>query len=213
MVTPEYLKRIEEEIDLLLDEGYSSPNNADAESGILGKPDGPLIDDAIDLGGSSAKVYLFLWRAAGMDNCRKIYNSNNWTIKGIAGELHISRDAVSRAINRLLDAGLLQVIDEVENRFGSHNTIWGVTHPDWIENVRYAINMMGDLPSERLRKMRAKGKKVDSSGITEQYKDLSWLRYDASKQTIMEPAKPRTEAQNAAIQACLNHLSQTATIQ
>lgn len=221
----EYVKRIEQEIDYIEDGCYSQEESLlesgeylerntfytkDAngnvyESKILDKPKGPLYEDAISLGSSAAKVYLFLWNAACMDNCRKIYNSNNWSVKGIAGELGMCNKTAGRAIDKLLDSGLIQIIGEEGNSFGSHNTIWGVTHSDWIENVRYAIRMMGDKPSTRLKKMRAKAKKIDTSGVTEKYKSLDWLDYDPAKQTIMDPVKPRTAKQKKSIEKFLRH--------
>lgn len=146
-----YYQRLEEELDLIAPE--------DKPQGIA-PPSGPLYQDAITLGASAARVYLFLWDAASMDSCRKIYNTNNYTIKGIAGELKMHRTTVGKAIDKLLDNGLLSIIAEEENGNGSRNTVWGVTHSDWIQNVRHAISIMGDLPSIRLQKMRTKAKKV-----------------------------------------------------
>ena len=147
-----YLERIDKEVDLLTGE-----DSIDSDVHELNEP---LYQDAIALGSSAAKVYLFLWKAASMDHCKKIYNTNNWTIKGIASEVGMKRETVGRAVDKLLDDGLLSVIAEEENGNGSRNTIWGVTHSDWIINVRYAVDMMGDKPSVRLKKMRTKAKKA-----------------------------------------------------
>ena len=147
-----YLERINEKVDLLIGEDF-----IDYDVHVVNEP---LYQDAIALGSSAAKVYLFLWKAAGMDHCRKIYNTNNWTIKGIASEVGMKRETVGRAVDKLLDDGLLSVIAEEENGNGSRNTIWGITNSDWITNVRYAVDMMGDKPSVRLKKMRTKAKKA-----------------------------------------------------
>ena len=147
-----YLKRVDEEADLLTGEDLINSDVHEINE--------PLYQDAIALGSSAAKVYLFLWKAASMDHCKKIYNTNNWTIKGIASEVGMKRETVGRAVDKLLDDGLLSVIAEEENGNGSRNTIWGVTHSDWIINVRYAVDMMGDKPSVRLKKMRTKAKKA-----------------------------------------------------
>ena len=146
-----YLQRLEDELDLIAPE--------DKHEG-MAPPSGPLYQDAIALGTSAAKVYVFLWEAASMNSCRKIYHTNNYTIKGIAGELGMCNKTVGKAVDKLLDSGLLQIIAEEDNGNGSRNTVWGVTHSDWIANVRYAIDMMGDLPSVRLKKMRTKASKV-----------------------------------------------------
>lgn len=152
-----YLERIDEEVDLLTGEDL-------IDSDVHGLNE-PLYQDAIALGSSAAKVYLFLWKAAGMDHCRKIYNTNNWTIKGIASEVGMKRETVSRVVDKLLDDGLLSVIAEEENGNGSRNTIWGITNSDWITNVRYAVDMMGDKPSVRLKKMRTKAKKAKATKL------------------------------------------------
>ncbi len=165
------------------------------ESAVLPEPEGPLYVDAIKLGKSACDVYLFLWNAAGMDRCRKIYNSNTYSIKGIAAELGKQRKTVSIALGKLLDDGLIQIIDEKESSNGSRVTIWGVTHPDWIKNVRFSISVMEPKPSARLHKMRVKGKKVDTSGINEAYKDLSWLKYESKAPPLQGPMVPITPLQ------------------
>lgn len=214
----EYVTRLEDELDLteqgyeivregesLLDSGeYLEPSLTyyvkDAhgnthKSAVLPKPVGPLYIDALKLGKAACDVYLFLWNAAAMDHCRKIYNTNNWTIQGIAGELGKHRRTVRQAMSKLIDDGLIQIIDEKENATGSRSTIWGVTHPDWIENVRFSISVMSDLPSARLEKMRLKVKKVDTSGLTEQFKDLSWLQSKTETAPLQGPVVPITPLQ------------------
>ncbi|EAU73009.1 hypothetical protein RS9916_25899 [Synechococcus sp. RS9916] len=126
--------------------GESTGCLKEANSKLLCEAKSPLIQDALALGGSAAKIYLFLYEAARMDTCRKIYNSNNWIVRGISGELGMCNKTVG----------------EEDSSNGSRNTVWGVAHPDWIENVRYAICVMGGLPSTRLKKMRTKEKRLMS---------------------------------------------------
>ena len=203
MAWDDYLARLESEIDCA-EQGYELGEESAIEQATrLSKPSDSLILEALKLGESAAKVYVFLWEAAGMMHCKKTYNSNNWTVQGIAGELKMQRKTVTRAVYKLLDDGLIQIIGEENNRNGSRNSVWGVTHPDWIDNVRHAISLMGDLPSVRLQKMRTKAKKVEAF---EQFPNISWLNYDPAKQVHKTPAKARTAEQEIHIQQCLDLL-------
>ena len=119
-----------------------------------------LLNESRKLGRSAHTVYTFLWDAAQMSSSRKIYNTNNYTIKGLAGELLMKRETVARAIDKLLDSGLIQIAGEEKNPNGSNNTIWGITHPAMLEAVRHANDLMGP-PSKRLALQRTKAKKVN----------------------------------------------------
>ena len=199
----EYLAKLESEIDCAEQVFQIGKESAVERTEHLYKSSNALFVEALKLGESAAKVYMFLWDAAGMDNCRKTYNSNNWTVKGIAGELKMQRKTVTRAIHKLLDDGLIQIIDEERNSNGSCNSVWAVTHYGWIDNVRYAIGLIGDLPSIRLQKMRTKSKKV---AAYEQFPDIKWLDYDPAKQFYKTPANARTATQEEHIQQCLELL-------
>ena len=50
-------------------------------------------------GRSAAEVYRFLYEHSSMDTINRIYNTSNWSVKGIAGELWMKRDTVARAID------------------------------------------------------------------------------------------------------------------
>ena len=199
----ECLARLESEIDCPKQVFELGTESAIEQAEYLHKSSDALFVEALKLGESAAKVYMFLWDAAGMDNCRKTYNSNNWTVKGIAGELKIQRKTVTRAIHKLLDDGLIQIIGEERNSNGSCNSVWAVTHYGWIDNVRYAIGLIGDLPSIRLQKMRTKSKKVEAYV---QFPDIKWLDYDPAKQFYKTPANARTATQEEHIQQCLELL-------
>ena len=128
---------------------------------LLDKVQPPLNDVAL-LGSNPLRVYVILFEAAQQDVRGNAGGTTSWTIKGMASELGIKRETVSRALNKLLDAGYIQIAGEQRNRDSSHSTIWRVTHPEMLDAVRYSIELMG-APSERLKKMRTKQKKVDTS--------------------------------------------------
>lgn len=133
---------------------------------LLDKCEPPLSEVAM-LGSNPLRVYVILFESAKSDNRGDCGGTTSWTIKGIAGELGVKRETVSRALNKLLDAGYIQITGEAKNKGNSHSTIWRVTHPEMLESVRYSISMMGDTPSERLAKMRTKQQKVDTSKYAE----------------------------------------------
>ena len=113
-------------------------------------------------GRSAAEVYRFLYEHSSMDTINRIYNTSNWSVKGIAGGLRMSRNTVTRAIDKLLDEGFIGITGHKSNMSGSHTIIWAIYQPDWIPNVRHSIELMGP-PSERLKAIRTKAKKVQPS--------------------------------------------------
>lgn len=133
---------------------------------LLDKCEPPLSEVAM-LGSNPLRVYVILFESAKSDNRGDCGATTSWTIKGLASELGIKRDTVSRALNKLLDAGYIQITGEAKNKENSNSTIWRVTHPKMLDAVRYAIDVMGDKPSERLAKMRTKQKKIDTSKYEE----------------------------------------------
>lgn len=110
-------------------------------------------------GRSACDVYRFLYEHSSMDTCSRIYNTSNWSVKGISASLHMHRDTVARAIYKLLDNGFVGITWPRPSGNGSHVVIWSIYAPDWIPNVRHCIELMGP-PSARLKTMRAKAKKV-----------------------------------------------------
>lgn len=192
-----YLNRLDEEVE----------DAVAGEDRRLEQPIAPLFQEAMELGMSALKVYNFMWDKTDMKSCRRICGTSHWTVKGISGELGMCHKTVTKALYKLLDSGLITIIGETGNKAGSNNTVFGVTHPDWLEHVRYSINMMGQLPSERLKEMRTKAKRPDTSHLPEEWHDDSWLKNHKCKWT--EPAVPFTEAQQASINRFLKHQSTT----
>ena len=113
-------------------------------------------------GRSACDVYRFLYEHSSMDTCSRIYNTSNWSVKGISASIHMHRDTVARAIDKLLDNGFIGIAGHHTSSNGSHVVIWSIYAPDWIPNVRHSIELMGP-PSARLKTMRAKVKKVQLS--------------------------------------------------
>ena len=113
-------------------------------------------------GRSAAEVYRFLWEHSSMEKINRIYNTSNWTVKGISGGLKMKRDTVARAIDKLLDNGFIGIAGNHKSSNGSDVIIWAVYAPDWIPNVRHSIELMGP-PSARLKKIRTKAKKAQPS--------------------------------------------------
>ena len=132
---------------------------------LLDKVEAPLREIAL-FGSNPLRVYAVLFEAAQHDVRDNCGGTSCWTIKGIASELGIKRDTVSRALNKLIDSGYLQIAGEQRNKDGCHSTIWRVTHPKMLDAVRYSIDLMGP-PSARLKKMRTKQKKADISKYLE----------------------------------------------
>ena len=80
---------------------------------------------------------------------RHPYNRNlasggctEWSVKGIARECHIGKNSVVEALKQLLDAGFIQYAGQVPGNGGKKRR-WRVTHPDEVEAVRHAIEVMG----------------------------------------------------------------------
>jgi len=69
-------------------------------------------------GRSAAEVYRFLFEHSSMDTINRIYNTSNWSVKGISGELYMHRDTVARAfscivsrpeVKELLETGSIHI--------------------------------------------------------------------------------------------------------
>ena len=126
----------------------------------------PMLKAVALLGSSALRVYAVMWEAAGNDNRGDRGGTTSYTIKGLSIETGLKRDTVARALNKLLHGGFLQIEHEEPNTGGSNNTVWHVTHPKMLEAVRYSIDVMGP-PSYRLKQMRIKAKRPDTSSYYE----------------------------------------------
>ena len=95
-------------------------------------------------------VYVFLWDSAWIHHKDEDGNggTTQWSHKGIAKELRLGKTTVLKAIDGLLDAGLIQRNGYVPTGKGSPKLSYRVTHPEMLDAQRYAIEVMGP-PSER----------------------------------------------------------------
>ena len=128
---------------------------------LLDKVQPPMNDIAL-LGSNPLRVYVVLFEAAQRDIRGNTGGTTSWTIKGLANQLGIQRKTVAGSLDKLVDTGYLQIAGEQKNGDGCQSSIWRVTHPDMLEAVGYSIELMGK-PSGRLKKMRTKQKKIDTS--------------------------------------------------
>ena len=122
-----------------------------------------------DLGKKATQIYLFLWDLAVRDVEHDIRKHLPWhmrrdcggstyvSVRGISNYLKMSHNTVQKHLNSLLDHGYIQ-ISAVTKINGYDRVVWRATYPDMLEAVRYSICVMGDKPSERLRKIRLQSK-------------------------------------------------------
>ena len=115
--------------------------------------------EARKLGRSAFTVYAFLWDQCNMDDCTRIFNTSNWTIKGLAGELMMSRNTVNKAIDKLIAGGFIGISGRKSQSNGSNSVVWAIYRADWIPNVKHALSVMPDQVT-RLHQMRKQAKKV-----------------------------------------------------
>lgn len=113
-------------------------------------------------GHTPLQVYAVFWDAAATDIRGNCGGTTSYSIKGLSLELGRKRETVARALEKLLDAGFIQIAGEEQNKGGSNNTVWRVTHPKMLAAVRYSIDVMGP-PSQRLKQMRVKAKRPDTT--------------------------------------------------
>jgi len=100
-------------------------------------------------------VYALLFESAYRD---KRYDSNlslpwslrrdsgattDWSVKGIANELHLGQAKVRQAIDTLLDNGFIRVLGYVPTGKGSKKRLFQVIKHNQLEAVRHSISVIG----------------------------------------------------------------------
>ena len=96
-----------------------------------------MFNQVAALGGHTPlQVYAVLWEAAANDVRGDCGGTTSYSIKGLAAEIGRTRETVSAALNKLLDAGFIQIAGEEQNKGCSNNTVWRVTHPRMLAAVR-----------------------------------------------------------------------------
>ena len=105
----------------------------------------PPMQEVLRLGRECGLIYGLLWEAAFRDVRGDCGGITTWSVKGIAGECGMGKATVVQGLKKLLDAGFIQYAGKAWGS-GSWKRRWRVTHPDQLEAVRHAIEVMG-LPS------------------------------------------------------------------
>jgi DNA-binding transcriptional MocR family regulator len=109
--------------------------------------------DALALGRECGLVYGVMWEAAWHDQRGDCGGTTELSHKALADLCHMSKTTVIRAVDRLLDDGLIQFLHMVPTQSGSWKRRYRVTHPDHVEAQRAAIEVFGIAPSDRAKRM------------------------------------------------------------
>lgn len=114
--------------------------------------------EAFALGRECGAVYGVLWEAAWHDRRGECGGTTRMSHKALAGLCHMSNTTVLKALDLLLDDGLISCLGLMgaEDGKGSKKRIYRVIHPDHVEAQRAAIAVMGEewLPSVRAKALR-----------------------------------------------------------
>jgi predicted ArsR family transcriptional regulator len=96
-----------------------------------------------------------MWEAAYYDQRGDCGGTTELSHKAIAELCRASKTTVLKAIDALLDDGLIQCLHLVPSGKGSWKRRYRVTHPEHVEVQRLAIEVMGSelLPSERAKQL------------------------------------------------------------
>jgi hypothetical protein len=109
----------------------------------------PLMREALALSRECGLVYGVMWEAAWHDQRGECGGTTELSHKAIAGLCRMSKTTVLKAIDLLLDDGLIQFLHLVPSTRGSWKRRYRVTHPEHLEAHRAALEIVGIPPSER----------------------------------------------------------------
>lgn len=109
---------------------------------------------AFALGRECGAVYAVLWEAAWYDRRGECGGTTTLSHKALADLCHMSNTTVIRAIDMLLDDGLIQFLHMVPTPRGHWKRRYRVTHPDHLEAQREALKVLGPA-SERAKRLAA----------------------------------------------------------
>lgn len=112
----------------------------------------PMMREALRLGKECGAVYGVMWEAAYHDERGSCGGTTSLSHKALADLCHMSRTTVIKAVDRLLDDGLIQFLHLVPTPQGTWKRRYRVTHPDHLEGQRKALEVLGVPPSERARR-------------------------------------------------------------
>jgi len=127
----------------------------------------PAMREACRLGRECGLVYGVMWEAAWHDQRGNCGGTTVLTHKALADLCHLGKATVLRAIDLLLDDGLIQFLHLVPTEQGSHKRRYRVTHPDHLEAQRAALEVLG--PASERAKAASQYRYVDYEGS-----DLQW---------------------------------------
>ena len=122
---------------------------------ILLKGTCPLMREALALGRECGLVYGVMWEAAFHDDDGECGGTTELSHKAIADLCHLGKATVIRAVDRLLDDGLIQFLHMVPSTSGSWKRRYRVTHPSQLEWQRQVIDLHEVPASERARRLAA----------------------------------------------------------
>ena len=105
------------------------------------------------LGRECGLVYGVMWEAAYHDQRGDCGGTTELSHKALADLCHLGKASVIKAIDLLLDDGLIQFLHMVPTAKGSWKRRYRVTHPDHLEAQRFAIDMIEVPASERARRV------------------------------------------------------------
>ena len=110
-----------------------------------------MVREALRLGRECGSVYGVMWEAAYHDERGNCGGTTSLSHKALADLCHMSRTTVIKAVDRLLDDGLIQFLHLVPTAQGTWKRRYRVTHPDHLEAQREALKVIGEPASERAR--------------------------------------------------------------
>lgn len=114
----------------------------------------PLMREACLLGRECGLVYGVMWEAAWHDRRGACGGTTELSHKAIADLCHLGKTTVLRAVDLLLDSGLIQFMHMVPcQRGGSWKRRYRVTHPDQLEAQRDALKAIGTPASVRAKQV------------------------------------------------------------
>ena len=103
------------------------------------------------MGRECGLVYGVMWEAAWHDQRGDRGGTTELSHKALADLCHMSKTTVLKAVDLLLDDGLIQFLHMVPTGNGSWKRRYRVTHPDHVEAQRVALEIRGGSASERAK--------------------------------------------------------------
>lgn len=112
-----------------------------------------LMREACRLSKEAGVVYGVMWEAAWHDQRGDCGGTTQLSHKALADLCHTSKTTVIRAVDLLLDDGLIQFLHMVPTKQGSWKRRYRVTHPEHLEAQRAALDVIGEPASDRAKRL------------------------------------------------------------